>query len=232
MSDTPDTDHWTAHAAEWIAWARKPGHDAFWAYRDAFAAIVGTGPGRAIDVGCGEGRVSRLLTERRWHVTATDPVRPLLDAARTARSAADYHQAQAHDLPLPDAGFDLVLAYNMLMDVADPAAAVSEMARVLSPDGRLVISIVHPMADMAMQDGPDATYFARQPFEDAENRDGLTMNFKGWTMPLSDYADLIARTGLVITRIAEPRPDPQAGWSGSAKWSRFPLFLWIVARRA
>jgi SAM-dependent methyltransferase len=232
MSDTPDTDHWTAHAADWIAWARKPGHDAFWAYRNAFAGFVGRGPGRAIDVGCGEGRVSRLLTGLGWHVTAIDPVVPLLDAARAADSADTYHLAPAHDLPVPDAAYDLVLAYNMLMDVADPRAAVTEMTRILAPAGRLVISIVHPMADMAMQDGPDAIYFGRQPFSGSDSRDGLTMNFKGWTMPLSDYTDLIAQAGLVITRVAEPRPDPATGWTGTAQWSRFPLFMWIEARRA
>ncbi len=232
MSDTPETDHWTAHATDWIAWARKPGHDAFWAYRDAFAAFVGPGPGRAIDVGCGEGRVSRLLAESGWHVTAADPVLPLLDAAEAESSATAYHLAPAHDLPVPDRSYDLVLAYNMLMDVADPRAAVGEMARALAPDGRLVISIVHPMADMAVRDGSDANYFGRQPFSGSDSRDGLTMNFRGWTMPLSGYTDLIAQAGLVITRIAEPRPDRQTGWSTAAKWSRFPLFLWMEARWA
>jgi SAM-dependent methyltransferase len=232
MPDTPDTDHWAANAADWIAWARKPGHDAFWAYRDAFAAFIGPGPGSAIDVGCGEGRVSRLLTGLGWRVTAADPIAALLDAARAEESAAIYHLAAADALPVPEAGFDLVLAYNMLMDVADPRAAVSEMTRVLGPRGRLVISIVHPLADMAMHDGPGTSYFGRQAFTGADHRDGLTMNFKGWTMPLFEYADLIAQAGLVITRIAEPRPDPASPWPNAEKWSRNPLFLWIEARRA
>jgi hypothetical protein len=39
--------------------ARSPGPDAFWMYRRAFARFVGSGTGNALEVGCGEGRISR-----------------------------------------------------------------------------------------------------------------------------------------------------------------------------
>jgi SAM-dependent methyltransferase len=229
---TRDHDHWAMHAADWIAWARTPGHDAFWAYRGDFAGFVGAGPGRAVDVGCGEGRLSRLLQELGWTVTACEPVAALLEAAREAASASAYHQAAADALPVPDAGFDLVLSYNMLMDVADPAAAVAEMVRVLAPGGRLVVSIVHPLADMLPERSEDTkVYFGRKAFEGSDTKNGLTMAFKGWAMPLSDYADLLTGAGLAITRISEPRPDRTTGWSGADMWSDLPLFLWIEARR-
>jgi hypothetical protein len=64
-----DQEHWSRHTADWIAWARTPGHDAFWAYRTSFSAFVGNGWGEAIDIGCGEGRVSRLLKECGYRVT-------------------------------------------------------------------------------------------------------------------------------------------------------------------
>jgi SAM-dependent methyltransferase len=232
--DARDHDHWTANADDWIAWARKPGHDAFWAYRRAFADLAGPGPGRVIDVGCGEGRQSRMLQEAGWTVTACDPVAAFIDAARDAGSAGTYHRVPAHDLPVPASAYDLVLAYNMLMDLAEPAAAVTEMARVLAPGGRLIVSVVHPLADVLLLPGrSDAPidYFARKPFTASETRDGLTMTFKGWAMPLSAYADLIAAAGLAITRLSEPRPDPASGWHGTTKWSGAPLFLWIEARR-
>lgn len=50
---TQDIDHWTRTTADWIAWAREPGHEAFWAYRHAFARMVGQGAGQALDIGCG-----------------------------------------------------------------------------------------------------------------------------------------------------------------------------------
>jgi len=43
-----DHAHWSRNAADWIASARAPGHDAFWAYRNAFRAFVGEGKGEAL----------------------------------------------------------------------------------------------------------------------------------------------------------------------------------------
>ncbi|WP_395382677.1 class I SAM-dependent methyltransferase [Mesorhizobium sp. UC22_110] len=77
-----DHDHWSDVASEWIEWARAPSHDAFWAYRPALSEFVGKGTGDALEVGCGEGRVSRLLKERGYRVTATDTVEVFVAAAR------------------------------------------------------------------------------------------------------------------------------------------------------
>jgi len=46
-----DHKHWSQVAEEWVAWARKPNHDAFWAYRASLAAFIGCGNGKALDVG-------------------------------------------------------------------------------------------------------------------------------------------------------------------------------------
>jgi ubiquinone/menaquinone biosynthesis C-methylase UbiE len=130
-----DVDHWSRIAREWIAWARTPNHDAFWAYRDAFAEFVGRGKGEALDVGCGEGRVSRELMRCGYRVTALDVVRGLAEAAAQAGSAHAYVVAPVTELPFDDGQFDLVVAYNMLMDVDDVPAAVKEMRRVLRSGG-------------------------------------------------------------------------------------------------
>ena len=142
-----DDEHWSRVASEWIAWARAPGHGAFWAYREALIAFVGRGEGEALDVGCGEGRVSRELKPLGYRVTASDPVRELVNAARKARSADDYVIASAGNLPFEDASFGLVMAYNVLMDVAAVAATLKEIRRVLRPAGLYVISIVHSFSD-------------------------------------------------------------------------------------
>src|SRR5277367_6729574 len=79
-----------------------------------------------------------------YRVTASDPVRELVNAAKEARSADDYAIASGSDLPFEDARFDLVMAYNVLMDVEDVSATLKEIRRVLRPSGMLVVSIVHP----------------------------------------------------------------------------------------
>jgi 2-polyprenyl-3-methyl-5-hydroxy-6-metoxy-1,4-benzoquinol methylase len=78
--------HWSEVAEEWVPWARWPNHDAFWAYRASLAAFIGCGNGKALDVGCGEGRISRELTGCGFQVTAVDPVSRLVGAAIEAQS--------------------------------------------------------------------------------------------------------------------------------------------------
>jgi ubiquinone/menaquinone biosynthesis C-methylase UbiE len=190
-----DIEHWSRIASEWTAWARAPSHDAFWAYRGSLRAFIGQGAGDALDVGCGEGRVSRVLKECGYRVTAIDPVEKLVSAAEQAGSADAYRIAAAADLPFENCSFDLVVAYNVLMDVEDVPAALKEMTRVLRPSGTLVISIVHPFADRGRFAGPDAngpfvlqnSYFGRERFEDTEVMYGLKIHFAGWSQPLKPY---------------------------------------------
>ena len=233
-----DRKHWSRVAKEWLAWARKPNHDAFWAYLDALVAFIGRGDGEALDVGCGEGRVSRTLTDCGYRVTASDPVHELVAAAAQYRSARDHVVAAATALPFGDARFDLVMAYNVLMDVEDVPAALREIRRVMRPGGRLIVSISHPFADRGRFAGTDAnapfvladSYFGRTRFEGTEERDGLRMHFAGWSQPLEDYALALRAAGLAITSLREPRPDLDRGRHHMARWSRVPLFLWLEAR--
>jgi hypothetical protein len=50
---------WEDQAENWLAWARTPGHDAYWSYRDAFFPLLPAPGRRTLEVGCGEGRVAR-----------------------------------------------------------------------------------------------------------------------------------------------------------------------------
>ena len=48
-------------AQGWLAWARTPGHDAYWTYRDAFFDLVPAAGAATLEIGCGEGRAARDL---------------------------------------------------------------------------------------------------------------------------------------------------------------------------
>jgi len=113
----------------------------------SLAAFIGRGNGKALDVGCGEGRISRELTACGFEVTAVDPISPLLRAAIEAQSARNYAVASATELPFDNAQFDLVVAYNLLMNLDDVPSALKEFRRVLRRTGQLIISISHPFVD-------------------------------------------------------------------------------------
>src|SRR5690348_7542133 len=100
-----DIEHWSRIASKWVTWARAPDHDEFWAYRASLLAFIGQGAGDALDVGCGEGRVSRVLKECGYRVTAIDPVEKLVSAAEQAGSADAYGIAAAADLPFENCSF-------------------------------------------------------------------------------------------------------------------------------
>jgi SAM-dependent methyltransferase len=147
--------------------------------------------------------------------------------------------APVTELPFGDGRFDLVVAYNVLMDVEDVPAAVKEMRRVLRPGGEVVISIVHPFAHHGRfanekADSPfvvTGSYFGRQRFEDAVERNGLCMHFAGWMQPLGNYVAALEDAGLAITSLREPVPDLSSGVNNSMeRWTRWPLFLWLKAR--
>jgi SAM-dependent methyltransferase len=233
-----DHEHWSRIAAEWVIWARTPNHDAFWAYRAWLSAFIGRGEGEALDVGCGEGRVARVLKEGGYRVTATDPVEAFIFAAEQAGSADDYKVAAAANLPFADHTFDFAIAYNVLMDVEDVGAALKELRRVLRPSGILVISIVHPFADRGRFAGPEPdapfvvanSYFGRQRFEEVEARDGLQMHFAGWSQPLETYMAALEDAGFAVTSLREPIPDARGPQIHLERWRKIPLFLWLKAR--
>jgi ubiquinone/menaquinone biosynthesis C-methylase UbiE len=78
-------------AADWIRVARADGHDPYWAYRGAFfALLLLPPPPTALEIGCGEGRVTRDLRARGHDATGLDLSPTLVVAARTADPDGTY----------------------------------------------------------------------------------------------------------------------------------------------
>lgn len=238
-ADQADKQHWEDNADNWIAWTRSSQNDAFHSYQSAFRQFVGSGASKMLEVGCGEGRVARLLRELGYHVTATDPVAAFIDAAKEMNSADAYAIAMGDDQPFDDATFDAAVAYNVLMDVEDISSVLAETARVLKPNGELIICIVHPFADIGRFVGEasdaefhiDTPYFGRKRFDDEVERDGVKMHFGGWSQPLSNYVGALQENGFAITALEEPQPADGAEHERLQKWRRMPMFLWIRALR-
>ncbi len=228
-----DVAHWSRVAEDWTAWARAPDHDSFWAYRGALETFIGKGAGPALEVGCGEGRVARTLRALGYDMTVVEPAPALLEAARALDSASTYHAASATDLPFADASFDLMVFYNVLMDVDDLSSAMTEAARVLRPGGRLMLGVVHPMADHHFLRGQDidpGDYFDTHLMETRVETRGLPMHFRGWRRPLSAYFAALHKTGLLVCNVNEPQPDPEHTFTKYAtRWHSLPLFFWVMA---
>jgi len=234
---------WEAEAQNWIRWARAPDHDSYWYYRDSFFDEIVPPAGRlTLDIGCGEGRVTRDLRDRGHRVVGIDTSQTLLQHAREADPTGLYARGDAMSLPFDDRTFDVAVAYNTLMDVDGMPDAVAEAARVLEPGGSLCVSVTHPLADAGTFAGrqPDdpfvvaGSYLGRRRFVGTFERSGLTITFRGWCYPLSDYARALEEAGFVIQRIREPAAGDKAMakfGESERRWRRVPLFLQMLARK-
>ncbi|MCU0488797.1 MAG: arsenite methyltransferase [Anaerolineales bacterium] len=95
------------------------------------------------DVGAGTGFVAAGLAPLVSKVHLLDGSPAMLAAARKNLAGFDnleFHQADGLALPLPDASLDAVFANMVLHHCPEPLAAIGEMARLLRPGGRLVIT--------------------------------------------------------------------------------------------
>jgi ubiquinone biosynthesis O-methyltransferase len=112
--------------------------------RQLLAGLLGRVAGKKLlDVGCGDGAMAFELARQGATVTALDADPSMIAAARlrAENEAARIQlvEGNAESLPFDDAIFDVVVAVTVLCFVQDAEHAVTEIARVLKPEGRLVI---------------------------------------------------------------------------------------------
>ncbi len=97
---------------------------------------------RVLEVGCGAGFLSVALAQRGLHVNAIDIAETMVTAARERAKdeLLSVEQADTAALPFANASFDLVLAIGVIPWLADPKAAIDEMARVCRPGGHVLLT--------------------------------------------------------------------------------------------
>lgn len=193
--------------------------------------LVGAGPGRCLDVGCGTGAHLAALAGAGWSVVGVDAS---ADQLRVARRRAGslvnaLVQGDAAGLPFADGPFDLVVSAFTHTDVDNFAALADEVHRVLRPDGRFVYVGLHPCFT-----GP----FAEQPREDGARVVHPGYRRPGWRtggpgtvvggltdrvgfrhLPLAEVLGSVLDAGLLLMQVEE---------GGN---SELPDWLALVARR-
>ena len=184
------------------------------------AAAELSGSRRVLDIGCGDGQITRMATGLSSVEAAVgiDPTWNQIRVAAERGAATGFVRAGADRLPFPDATFDAAVACLVFEHIDDVDAAIAEIARVLEPGGRFCFFLNHPLLqtpgsgwiDDQVLDPPEQ-YWRIGPYlpeavtiEEVEQ--GVHIRFVH--RPLSRYVNALAARGLLVTRMIEPAPPP------------------------
>jgi len=179
--------------------------------REVVLRLLGEGPGRLLDLGCGGGAHAVAFAERGWTVTGVDISSAQLELARAR--GIEVLEVDAAALPFEDESFDAVVSMFTHTDVADFAAVMRETARVLRPAGPLVYLGVHPCfvgphAFVHDRDVPelspgyrDTSYRTEAPGIWSE---GIRSKVGATHLPLGLFLQTFLDAGLVLEHVEEP----------------------------
>jgi 2-polyprenyl-3-methyl-5-hydroxy-6-metoxy-1,4-benzoquinol methylase len=217
------------------------------------ALIRAIGPARGLrvlDVGCGQGRFTRVLARTGARVSAVDWSTKMIRAARAHERrdplGIDYHQQDAVDLARiwkPNS-FDLVVACMSFMDMPDLPRVLRAVPRVLRSDGRLVFSVSHPMntASVGWSAPQGRSRGARVLERYFELRRGVTawrmrrlkrsFDTPYWHRTLEGWFTALAEAGFTVDAMTEPRATAgQVRKNPLLLGARtFPFFLVVSCR--
>jgi SAM-dependent methyltransferase len=181
--------------------------------------LLGDGPGRLLDVGCGGGSHAAAVAERGWDVTGVDVSEDQLRLARGR--GVEVVRTDAAELPFGDASFDAAISIFTHTDVDDFAAILREAARVLRAGAPLVYLGVHPCFV-----GPHSRFVATEGvpalhpgYRDAGRYDeapgitpgGLRVKVGAVHLPLGPFVQAFLDAGFALERFEEPGTRPYPG---------------------
>ena len=206
---------WTGAAEDWIGQDQTIRADFLDSWMlDALGDVSGK---RVLDIGCGEGRFTRLLAGLGARATGMDLTKPLLDRARRLAVADEtYLLSDAETLDgIESESFDLAVSYIVLVDLHDYRASIEAAYRILRPGGAFIVCNVHPMRMSVpmgwITQGGRKLFYPIDAYADEGPRE-----FTWWGKPfmnmhrmLSSYIAAFLDAGFVLQALHEPTPTPE-----------------------
>lgn len=228
-------DDWDT-IADWYAARLSAGSPLHDFARDALLAALppDLSGARVVDLGCGEGMVTRAVAARGATVVGIDPTQRLVEHARAMEENEPLGVTYTVDdgatlATLADGSADWVTAGLSLNNVPDLDAAIRSVRRVLVPGGRLVFTVPHPCFEAPHAGWVEAEGGVRrrlvgdylaEGFWRSANPDGVR-RAGNQHRTLSAYLMALIDHGFVVEVAAEPAPDRQP---------RLPPFLVVRSR--
>lgn len=190
-------------------------------------------PKAALDVGCGEGRFCRMLSQHGIEVTGVDPTHELIETARSRDTGNVYLEATAEHLPFSNNTFDLVVSYLSLIDIPNVDDAIEEMARVLAPGGALLIANLNGFNTACADTGWIKDPAGRRlyyPIDRYLEERSMWVVYRGIRIrnhhrPMSSYMRILLGAGLRLSYFDEPSPSAETPLRKAENYRRVPWFV-------
>jgi len=179
--------------AEWAESYDDPGNDTIALEQPIVRALLDElPPGPVLDAACGTGRHAAYLAGAGREVTGVDASEAMLDRARARLPEADLRVGELSTLPVADETFAGAVCALALSHLPEIGPAIAELARVLRPGGRLVLSNPHPFVTGVLG--------WRAVFARGGERAMIPENAHRH----SEYVTAFASAGLGVRRLVEP----------------------------
>jgi SAM-dependent methyltransferase len=210
---------------------------------------------QVIDLGCGEGRNTRVFARHGAQMTGIDLSPRLIEAARAAEIAEplgiEYHIGSFSELaPFPNGNFDAAISIMAFMDGPDFYGAAREVHRVLRPGGAIYFSVIHPCFcphGAHWVTNPDGQvvgrlvndYWRDEPYIEKWRFSGSSEETEPFSIlyfpyRLEDYLNGLCEAGFRILSIREPRPTKEMARAYpplQREREHVPIFLYVAAAK-
>ena len=148
--------------------------------------------GDLLDIGCGQGKILKLLASRAHRSVGVDVDS---DQRRLARAElllagtpnCSLRQGDMHNLPFADGEFDTIILDDVLLDARNPAAALIEARRLLDDDGRILLLAAVGKRDVSEVRSRFASWAAESGLRLAQPRP-IPRNNPGWLLAVATSA--------------------------------------------
>lgn len=230
---------WETHADWWIEGFTDGADPEYVEQIVPLAAEELAGAQRVLDIGCGDGQISRLAAAQGAQVVGVDPTWNCVSVANERGSGPAYARAGAAALPFADATFDAAVACLVFEHIDDVDGAIAEVARVLAPGGRFCFFLNHPIlqapgsvwVDDHMVDPPEQYWRLGPYLDETETTEEVELGvfIRFIHRPMSRYLNTLVQHGLTLQMMSEPAPPPGflAQAPGYAASAAFPRLLYI-----
>jgi SAM-dependent methyltransferase len=211
-----DNGLWDEHAQWWIDGFTDGADPEYVEQIIPLAVEELAGRHKILDLGCGDGQIARALAAQGSDVLGVDPTQLHIDVAIERGGGPQYLLGGATNIPADDESFDAVVACLVFEHIDQMDEAMTEVARVLKPNGQFSFFLNHPLLqtpgsgwiDDHIIDPPEQYWRIGPYLVETESIEEVEKDvyIRFIHRPLSRYVNALLANGMSLERMVEPSP--------------------------